>query len=159
MDARRKSELLKGKGIYGITNRYGELLYIGMTMRTFKQRWTQHEECVRHWGYEDCRKRQKGCHKLYDELSRILEKGDDYYFEIILTVTDIKNICGVRKVDKEMIERFETTLISHLNPRCNVRDNEPNQRFSFLNLRTMNRVDKLIARRNQKTENKSEQKK
>lgn len=97
-----EGEKINSLGIYGIYVD-NKLVYIGMTTRSFKERWDQHVQLI------------KANDSQY--LYRYLKSYNKIEFKVLLDVHDMKTRMQMRKRD---IQSIELALITIYQPSCNI---------------------------------------
>lgn len=102
-------ELAQTKGIYMITGMNNETLYVGYTMNSLSKRWVDHMKCVWNGGRDDGRLKD-----LYDHL----RWNQPYFFDVLLTKTEIQKMIG-RQATREDMEAFTEMFIRRLHPLFN----------------------------------------
>ena len=107
------------KGIYGIYTNNDELLYVGMTMTSFRSRFDWHQECVNDFGVKSTR---------YATIETLLKEGKDVYMKPILNLEDI-SLSYHHVLTSRDVECMELAIISMLKPKLNIQGTITNYSF------------------------------
>lgn len=110
-------------GIYGIytndDNGNDKLLYVGMTMVGFLNRFSWHQECVTDVGQLS---------KLYEAIHQLLDEGNDVYMKPILNLDDL-SLSYHHVLTSRDVECMELAFISSLKPELNIQGTVTNYSF------------------------------
>jgi hypothetical protein len=110
LSKRIKTDWANKTGIYGIFED-DNLIYIGKTENSFKDRFYEHKQCVKNNTNNNM--------KLYPRIRKGLEEGKEINFLPLIIIEDLE-IKNKRSINNKELSCMELALITVFQPECNL---------------------------------------